>query len=176
MKSTEVYKEINKYIFPNLKSNGFKKTKSGMLGFYKQLKENYLIIWFQCSREGFDQYAGSKFIVEIQISETNLIASSSIVRDRIPFFLKENEFTEIAKIENEIKSKLKIPPKTYYIFSLDDEIQNWYKKKFDKIDSTYNNSSDIWFVYFDPIDIEKWLKIIEPVINRITYNFEQTDY
>lgn len=55
MKSTEVYKEINKIISPTLKSNGFKKTKSGMLGFYKQLKEFYLVIWFQCSQDGFDQ-------------------------------------------------------------------------------------------------------------------------
>lgn len=55
MKSTEVYKEINKTISPTLKSNGFKKTKSGMLGFYKQLKEFYLVIWFQCSQDGFDQ-------------------------------------------------------------------------------------------------------------------------
>jgi len=176
MKSTEVYKEINKIIFPNLKSNGFKKTKSGMLGFYKQLKEYYLVIWFQCSQDGFDQFAGSKFIVEIQISKSNEIGTASIVRQRIPFFLTENDFAEIAQIENQIKDKLQKPPKTYYIFSLAEDIQNWYKKKFEKINSTYNNSSDIWFIYFDQTDIEKWIRIIEPMINRIIYNFEKTDY
>ena len=176
MKSTEVYKEINKIIFPNLKSNGFKKTKSGMLGFYKQLKEFYLVIWFQCSQDGFDQFAGSKFIVEIQVSKTNEIGTASIVRKRIPFFLKEIDFDNIVRIENEIKDKLQKPPKSYFIFSLPENIQTWYKKKFEKATTKYNNSSDIWFEYFDQTDIEKWIKLIEPMINKIVYDFEQTDY
>jgi|WetSurMetagenome_2_1015567.scaffolds.fasta_scaffold52388_3 hypothetical protein len=176
MKSTDVYKEINNIIFPNLKSNEFKKTKSGMLGYYKQLKEFYLVIWFQCSQDGFDEYAGSKFIVEIQISKTNEIGTDSIVRQRIPFFLTENDFTEIARTENQIKDKFRKPPKTYYIYSLAENTQNWYKKKFEKANDTYNKSSDIWFVYFDQTDIQKWINIIEPMIKRIIYNFEQTDY
>jgi len=176
MKSTEVYKEINKIIFPNLKSNGFKKTKSGMLGFYKQLKEFYLVIWFQCSQDGFDQFAGSKFIVEIQISKTNEIGTASIIRERIPFFLKENDFENIVRVENEIKDKLQKPPNTYFIFSLPKNVQNWYKKKFEKTTTIYNKSSDIWFEYFDQTDIEKWIKLIEPMINKIVYDFEQTDY
>jgi len=176
MKSTEVYKEINGIIFPNLKSNGFKKTKSGMLGYYKQLKENYLVFWFQCSRDGFDEFAGSKFIVEIQISNSNEIGTASIVRQRIPFFLTDKDFKEIAKTENQIKEKLQKPPKTYFIFSLAEDIQNWYKKKFEKTNNSYDKSSDIWFVYYDKTDIEKWLEIIEPMINKIIYDFEQTEY
>ncbi len=160
MKSTEVYKEISKIIFPNLQSKGFKKTKSGMVGFYKQLKELYLVIWFQCSRDGFDQFAGSKFIVEIQISETNEIGSASVVRQRIPFFLTDKDFDNITKIENEIKDKLQKPQKSYFIFSLLDGIQNWYKKKFEKTTTKYNNESDIWFVYYDKADIKKWTRLI----------------
>jgi hypothetical protein len=176
MKLTEVYKEISKIIFPNLQSKGFKKTKSGMLGFYKQLKELYLVIWFQCSRDGFDQFAGSKFIVEIQLSETNEIGTSSVVRQRIPFFLTDKDFDNITKIENEIKDKLQKPPKSYFIFSLADDIQKWYKKKFEKTTTKYNNQSDIWFVYYDQADIEKWTMFIEPMINKIIYDFEQTEY
>ena len=176
MKSTEVYKEINNIIFPNLKSKGFKKAKTGMLGFYKQLKEFYLVIWFQCSQDGFDQFAGSEFIVEIQISKTNKIGTTSVLRERIPFFLKGKDFKDIVRIENEIKSKLHKPPKTYFIFSLPENIQKWYMKKFEKVTTIYNNSSDIWFKYFDQADIEKWIKLIEPMINKIVYDFEQTDY
>ena len=176
MKSREVYQEINKIIFPNLKSNGFKKTKGGMLGFYKQLKEYYLVIWFQCSQYGFDQLAGSKFIVEIQISETNEMGNPSIVRERIPFFLTEKDFENIVRVENEIKYKLQKPLKTHYIFSLTDNIKNWYKKKFKKAIIKYNNKSDIWFVYFDQADVEKWTKLIEPMLNKVIHDFEQTEY
>lgn len=176
MKSTAVYKEISKIIFPNLKSNGFKKTKSGMLGYYKQLKEHYLVFWFQCSRDGFDEFAGSKFIVEIQISNSNEIGTDTIVRHRIPFFLTERDFTEIARTENQIKDKLQKPPKTYFIFNLAEDIQNRYKKKFEKANNSYDKSSDIWFLYFDKTDIKKWIEIIEPMINKIIYDFEQTEY
>lgn len=147
-----------------------------MLGYYKQLKEYYLVIWFQCSRDGFDKYAGSKFIVELQISKTNEIGLDTVIRHRIPFFLTETDFAEITKTENQIKDKFKKPQKTHYIFSLAEDIQKWYKKKFEKADNTYNKSSDIWFVYFDQTDVQKWINLIKPILNRIIYDFEQTEY
>lgn len=176
MKSTEVYKEINSNIFPNLRLRGFKKTKSGMLGYYKLLEEFYLVIWFQCSQDGFDRFAGSRFIVEIQISKTNEIGSASVFRQRIPFFLTENDFAEISKAESEIKGKFQKPPRKHYIFTLAKDIQEWYNKKFEKGNNNYNNSSDIWFVYFDEIDVKKWAKIIEPILNRMINDLEKTDY
>lgn len=176
MKSTEVYKEINKIIFPKLKARGFKKAKSGMLGFYKLLKEYYLIIWFQCSQDGFDEYAGSKFVVEIQISKSNEIGTSAILRHRISYFLPEKELGEVTELENEIKDKLPKPPRTHYIFTLAENMQSWYMSKFDKVKITYNKSSDIWFIYFDRTDVGKWIGIIEPAIERIISNFERTEY
>jgi hypothetical protein len=175
MKSTEVYKEINKIISPNLKSNGFKKTKSGMLGFYKQLKENFLVIWFQCSQEGFDKYAGSKFIIEIQVSKTNQIGDISVVRNRIPFFLNEKELDIIAKTEVEIKNKLRTPPASYF-FGLGESTVKWYLNKFNNTRKAYSKSSDIWFVYSDQADVVKWVSVVEPIITRIISDFENTDY
>ena len=176
MKSTEVYREINRSISSKLRPHGFRKTKSGMLGFYKLLKEHYLIVWFQCSQDGFDKYAGSKFIVEIQISKSNLIGDESVLRQRIPFFMTEFELEVIAKTENEIVAKLPKPPRSYFIFSLPEDVQRRYLKKFEKISKKYNNSSDIWFVYFNQSDIEKWLETIEPIIIRAICDLEKTDY
>ncbi|MFT3947843.1 MAG: hypothetical protein QM763_12815 [Agriterribacter sp.] len=175
MKSTEVYREINSIVFPTLKSNGFKKTKSGMLGFYKKLKSHYFIIWFQCSQDGFDQYAGSKFIVETQIGNTAEIGAG-LHRHRIPYFLTESELDKIKITENEIKDKLHKPPKTHFIFTMSEDVQKWYKKKFEKDNTTYTNSSDIWFIYFDTIDIHKWVRILEPIIDRIIVDYEKSDY
>ena len=174
MKSTEVYKEINKTIFPKLKSYGFKKTKSGMLGFYKKIKDYNLVIWFQCSQEGFDPYAGSKFIVEIQLGQSNEIGTS-FDRNRIPHFLTRSELDNIVKIENEIKNRLQKPPQNHFIFSLEDSIQRWYMRKFEKEDKIYSNISDIWFIYYDSNDIQKWMEIIEPVFDRIVSKFENVD-
>lgn len=175
MKSTEVYKEINSIVFPTLKSIGFKKTKSGMLGFYKKLKSHYLIIWFQCSQDGFDQYAGSKFIVETQIGNSPEIGGG-LHRHRIPHFLTEGELDNIKKTENEIKDKLHKPPKSHFIFTMSEDVQKWYKKKFEKDNIAYTNSSDIWFIYFDTNDIQKWIRILEPIINRIIVDYEKSEY
>ena len=176
MKSTEVYKEIHTAMFPWLKANGFKKTKSGMLGYYKFLKKSYLVIWFQCSQDGFDVYSESKFIIELQISTTNEIGVDAIVRSRIPFYLSKNDFVDIEKATNEIRRKLKRPPETYYIFQLAKNIQQWYKSKFEKTTVSYNKTSDIWFGYFDHADIKKWVRILEPHIHRIIHDLEQTEY
>ncbi|PUV24050.1 hypothetical protein [Sphingobacterium athyrii] len=176
MKSTEVYRIINKIIFPELKSLGFKKTKSGMLGFYKQLKDHYLVIWFQCAQGGFDAYAGSKFVFEVQISRTNDIGSPSVFRERIPFFLTVDNLAKVTELENKVKDKLRLPPKTHYIFGMDENIQQWYKKKFEKVDNIYTNSSDIWFVYFDETDINNWIEFLQPVIKKVISDFEQSDY
>lgn len=176
MKSTEVYRVINKIIFPELKRLGFKKTKSGMLGFFKQLKEHYLVCWFQCSQDGFDAYAGSKFVFEVQISKTNDIGAPSVFRNRIPFFLTVEDLAKVTVLENKVKDKLRLPPSNHYIFGMDENIQRWYKKKFEKVDNNYTNSSDIWFVYFDEADINNWIEFLQPVIKKVISDFEQSDY
>ncbi|WP_294185003.1 hypothetical protein [uncultured Sphingobacterium sp.] len=176
MKSTEVYRIINRIIFPELKSLGFKKTKSGMLGFYKQLKDHNLVIWFQCAQGGFDTYAGSKFVVEVQISKNNDIGSPSVFRERIPFFLTMDDLTTVTILENRVKDKLRFPPSSHYIFAMDEKIQLWYKKKFEKVENIYTNSSDIWLVYFDETDIRNWVEFLQPIIRKIVLDFEQSDY
>jgi hypothetical protein len=115
MKSKEVYKEIDQIITPVLKEKGFKKAKTGMLGFYKLLKKNYLIIWFQCSQDGFDVHTGSKFVVELQISEQNFLGGLAIVRNRIPWYLLKDELSKIVELENEIRSKFFRPQSNHYI-------------------------------------------------------------
>jgi len=176
MKSTEVYKVISNHIHYKLKAIGFKKTNGGMLGFYKKLKEYYLVFWFQCSRDGFDEYAGSKFVIHFQISRSNETASGSIFNRRIPYYLTNDELETILKTENEIKDGLPTPPKSYFIFSMKDDMIDWYLKKFQKKTTPYSNSSDIWFIYFKETDVEKWLKIFDPIIFRIINEYEKSDY
>ncbi len=176
MKSTEVYNLICKTIYPILKLKGFRKTKSGMLGFYILLKEHYLVIWFQCSQDGFDIYAGSKFTIEIQISESNEIGAESVFARRIPHFLNKIDFDNIEELQNKIKDKLVKPPKTHFIFDMEVNTQKWYLSKFEKVRYNEFNSNDIWFSYFSKEDIEKWTELIESIIERIFKDFEKSDY
>jgi hypothetical protein len=69
VKSTDAYRVIRPVIAPWCKAEGFSRTPGGMLGWQRRQAEEHLVFWFQCSRDGWDDYAGSKFIVEFQLSE-----------------------------------------------------------------------------------------------------------
>src|SRR5207247_10335221 len=85
LKSTDVYKEIRRVIGPWAKKQGFTRTTSGMLGWKRPLGNEHLVFWFQCSQSGWDDYAGSKFTVEFQRSETDFIGYA-VCRHRLGFF------------------------------------------------------------------------------------------
>jgi hypothetical protein len=172
MKSTDVYKIINLIIKDELKISGYKKTKSGMLGFYKKIEYVYIVFWFQCSQNGFDPYSGSKFTIEFQVSESNDIGTKPIKRNRIARFFNEKELKEIIDIENKIRKNLPKPPKDYPILLMEKKIVKWYKENFEKIKSPYSNSIDIWFKYHKETDVENWAKYLLNVIKRIINQLE----
>lgn len=91
-------------------------------------------------------------------------------------FLTVADFKEINTNETSIKDRLQKPPSDYYIYTLSEDIQNWYMKKFEKSIKQYDQSSNLWFSYYDGFDIEKWIRVIEPMIHTIIYDFEQTEY
>ena len=86
------------------------------------------------------------------------------------------DLTKVIVLENRVKDKLRLLPSTHYIFGMDENIQRWYKKKFEKVDNIYTNSSDIWFVYFDETDVNNWITFLELIIRKVISDFEQSDY
>ena len=60
-------------------------------------------------------------------------------------FLTVAEFKEINTTETSIKDRLQKPPSDYYIYTLSEDILNWYMKKFEKSIKQYDQSSNLWF-------------------------------
>ena len=127
MKSTQVYQAIREVIAPWCKENGFKRTSGGMLGWYQAVDEKFIVFWFQCSQDGWNEYAGSSFCVEFQFSDSPHIGGGHADdRQRLPHFLTRNDLDEVRQKKNSVIAKLVYPPKDYYIFQLGVNLVNWY--------------------------------------------------
>src|SRR5947209_20581405 len=89
-KASEVYSIARSVLSPWCRMQGLKRTRGGMLGWYAPLERNYWAFWLQVSSEGWDPYAGSKFVVELQISKRQDIGTGEY-RRRIAEILIDTE-------------------------------------------------------------------------------------
>lgn len=172
LKSTDVYREIRTVIGPWCRANGFKRKPGGMLAYVKLVGTNYLVFWFQVSLDGWDDYAGSKFIVEFQLSDSQTSGSPSGFRARIPRFLKEIEFARIRHIQDSVIASLPKPPTDHPALMINPETSTWYLKKFKPIAENYDSMSDIWFRYHQLSDIRIWAELVASVLPRIVGELE----
>src|SRR4051812_27148902 len=110
MKATEVYSRLRDDIGPWAKAQGFQRAKT-MLSWHRPYHEHHLVFWFQVSRDGWDDYAGSKFTVELQLSEEPIVGEVSSFRRRLGEFLDDSFREEVRGIQNKIISSLTLPPR-----------------------------------------------------------------
>ena len=91
MRSTEVYRLIQRVVGPWCKQGGFRRVPGGMLGYVRPQDGRFLIFWFQCRQGGWDAYAGSGFVAEFQLSPSTCIGAfgDDCIRGRLPDFLDE---------------------------------------------------------------------------------------
>jgi hypothetical protein len=148
-------------VAPWFRSEGFKRVK-GFLGWFRPQGEAYTVIWFQVSRDGWDKYAGSKFVLEFQRSSEPVIGAGDkdARRERIASFLSPEEREEIRSIQNAIIASLQYPPKSHPILHVAQEVTEIYLKEFKAVSESYPEQSDIWFRYASPEHIARWAHFI----------------
>jgi hypothetical protein len=168
VKSTEVYGILRQIFSSWCKEYDFRRTTGGMLGWQKPIADHYIVFWFQVSRDGWDEYAGSHFIVEFQISNKPIIgAGQHNMRWRLPKFLNEGELEQVRQMQNNVIGKLKKPDCNYRIFHFGDDIAKWYLAKFQLVDEKYLPTDDIWFRYKDKEDVERWGAFLRDILSKI---------
>jgi hypothetical protein len=166
MKSSMVYKILNNHIQGDLKKLSYKKVRSSMLGYSKKVNGHYINFWFQCSRDGFDEYAGAKFIVQFSIDGLAEIGYRGYNGGRIPKYLTVEELVEVGLIQSNIISKLTKPPSGHFSSSWSTDVISGYLKKFELVTDSYTDTSDIWFRYKTESDINKWGHFLKEIILR----------
>jgi hypothetical protein len=159
MKSPEVYSQLKLELAPWFKSAGFKRAK-GLLGWSRPHGDAHVVVWCQISQDGWDSYAGSKFVVELQLSSEPVIGGHYAHRQRFALFLSPEEREEVRRIQNEVIAGLHHPPANYPTLQISQQVTDWYLAKFKLVNEPYPEREDIWFRYESPEHVTRWAQFI----------------
>lgn len=154
---------------PWCKQHGFKRNKSGRLGWYKAVDDGFLAFWLQCSMDGWDGYAGSKFVIEFQLAPTPDLYHGR--RARFAQLASADQLTEAWRLQNRVIAKLPKPPGDYFIFGMEGKFVDWYLSKFQPVTEEYTNHSDIWFRYHDAEDVTIWAHFLLDALPTVLSHF-----
>lgn len=159
MKSPEVYAQLKTELAPWFKSAGFKRAK-GLLGWSRPHGDAHIVVWCQISQDGWDSYAGSKFVVEFQRSNEPIIGARATHRHRLAKFLSLEDRDEIRSIQNAVIAALHRPSPTHPNLHISPQVTEWYLDKFNPVTEPYPENYDIWFRYSSPEHITRWTSFI----------------
>ena len=174
MKSTDVYRTIRETIGPWCKSVGFKRTQDGMLGWVRPAEAKHLLFWCQCSQDGWDSYAGSKFVVEFQLAPSDRPGASGpeSKRMRLGRLLFDGELQRATELQDAVIAKLAQPPKDHPNMTVSNEVARWYLAKFARLERPYRRDDDLWLRYHDDDDVAHWGNFLRDVLPRVIATFE----
>jgi hypothetical protein len=174
MKSTEVYASLRNELAPLLKSLGFKREKA-FLSWARLHSGQYTVLWCQVSRDGWDDYAGSRFVVELQRSDTSEAGARASVRARIAELLTDEQRAGVWRIQNQVIADLVRPPRTHPKLHVSPELTQWYLKSFEWVCTPYQVNDDVWFRYATPDHVRVWAEFLRRAIPESVAAIEGND-
>jgi hypothetical protein len=163
MKSPAVYKVLREIVGPWAKSAGFKRGGGGMLSYERPVPggAGFQTFWFQCSQDGWDAHAGSKFTLGFQRAGEPGPGRGGRSW-RFARLLTPEERERVRFVQNLVITKLQPPPPDHWTHALDAGPKRWYFAQFDPIVSPYAENEDVWLRYSDEEDICRWGEFLLP--------------
>lgn len=162
MKSPEVYAAIRDGLGPSLKSLGFRREKA-FLSWSREHKGQQTVVWCQVSRDGWDAYAGSKFVVELQRSDSAQPGAPSSARARLAKFLSDDQRSEAWRIQSQVIASLSRPPPTHPVLQVSPDVARWYLEKFEPLRGAYGPNDDLWLRYAQAAHVDTWADFLRQV-------------
>ncbi len=175
MKSTVTYKTLRDVVAPWTKTAGFKRAGGGMLSYVRAApgEAGFHTFWFQCSQDGWDAFAGSKFTLEFQEASEPEPGRAGR-QSRFTPLLTADEREQVRFLQNIVIKKLRRPPHDHWAHTLDGETKRWYFAKFDLIHDPFGAADDIWMRYGDEADVRRWAEFLVPLLPRMLEDFVAT--
>jgi hypothetical protein len=159
MKSREVYREIREILAPWCKTHGFRRVKSGLLGWYKPVGDEWCLFWFQCSDWGWNDLTGSEFTAEFQLSAAPVIGTGAR-RKRLLQLMDVAQLERVRQIQNRVIAGLRLPPEDHPMLRISPHITEWYLSMFQPVTPQTLNPNQLWFRYYTVEDIRRWAAFI----------------
>lgn len=159
MKSTEAYRVLRTHLAPVFQDAGFRRAKA-LLSWMRPQRGRFLVVWCQVSQSGWDDYAGSKFTVEFQLSDEAIVGAESVRRRRLPNMLDDDGREEIRIIQNAVIASLQRPPANHPLLHAGETVRAYYLKGFHRIEQSYSERDDIWLRYGCEEHLVTWARLI----------------
>ena len=172
MKSTELHRLLRSQLGDWFRSKGFKRAGHTQSGWYRDLN----LVWFQCDKWGWDQYAGSGVFVNFETQPEQASPTWSGEVKRLHEFLTAEELEVAREIQNHVISKLKVPPPEYmemmrvHLARYPDAtlMEEGLLDQFKPRERPYRNNQDFTLRYFDQDDVGRWCTFLLGVLPRIS--------
>ncbi len=172
MKSSELHRLLRSHLGDWFRSNGFKRASYTQSGWYRGLS----LVWFQCDKWGWDQYAGSGVFVNFETQSKQASPPWSGEVKRLQVFLTAEELEAARQIQNKVISKLKAPPADYIAMFRahcarhpDAELMvEGLLGQFKLVERPYRNNQDFTLRYFDEHDVGQWCTFLLGAFPRIS--------
>lgn len=172
MKSPELHRLLRSHLGDWFRSNGFKRASRTQSGWSRGLN----LVWFQCDKWGWDQYAGSGVFVnfEAQPSPGSQVWSGEVTR--LQEFLTAEELEEARQIQNRVIARL-TPPSAEYMrlfrasaarYSNPAVFEEGLLGQFRPVEGPYRNNQDFTLRYFERDDVGQWCTFLLRVLPRIS--------
>jgi hypothetical protein len=159
MKSPQVYSVLRENVAPMLKLAGFKRANS-MLSWTRPQGNRHVVVWCQVSQDGWDEYAGSKFITEFQLSDKPIVGAPHSFRRRFGKMLDASGHEELRIIQNWVIASLRRPPEDHHSLHVSEQASSRYLQQFQIVDRPYGDRDDIWLRYAQEQHVVVWAKFL----------------
>lgn len=159
MKSTEVYALLKTELGPWFKSAGFQRAE-GFLSWCRSRGDAHTVVWCQASRDGWDAYAGSKFVVTFQRSGEPVPGAIPARSERLVGLLPYAAREELRALQNAVITGLVPPPDSHATLHVSEGVTQGYRKKFVPESQPYSERDDVWLRYAAPEHVRAWSRFI----------------
>lgn len=159
MKSTELYALLRSDLGSWFKSADFKRAK-GFLSWSRSRGGASTVVWFQASQDGWDAFAGSKFVVEFQRSAEPVPGAHPARRMRMAGLLSATAREEMRALNNSVIASLTPPPDSHHALHVSESVTVWYRKKFVLDALPYSDRDDVWLRYAAPDHVREWSRFL----------------
>lgn len=170
--SRDVYKILRESLGQIARQAGFKRLKTGMLGWTRPAVDKHLSFWFQCDRYGWFVDFGSRFTLEFQLARNPAPGSGPLDQCvRFNELLTDQERETVRVTNNNVLESLPTPGPRSPVAMLPEEQRRWFLSAYQPRLEPYLPQHDIWLHYFARRDVEVWAAFFRDRLTRLTSDF-----
>jgi hypothetical protein len=169
----DLYATLRERLSPVLKGAGFKRMKTGKLGWYRPEGSQYAIVLVQCDKWGWFPDFGSRFSIDFELGFEPAPGSCRSVDFMCKFhcLLTPEEREMVRALNNGVLESLPSPGPNNTFHALGEDGQRLFMLDYRIRVEPYTENEHVWLQYFTARDVETWGAFFAERIVRMASDF-----